>query len=103
MKRFFGCLLTIWALAQTSQAQVSRYIIRFKDKGSNPYALNNPSVYLSQRAIDRRTKYSIAIDSTDLPVTPRYIDSIRLAGNVTILNASKWYCFAGSQFNHACR
>lgn len=90
MKRFFGCLLTVWALTQTSEAQVSRYIIRFKDKGSNPYTLNNPSAYLSQRAIDRRTKYSIAIDSTDLPVTPRYIDSIRLAGNVTILNASKW-------------
>lgn len=90
MKRFFGCLLAIWALVQSSEAQVSRYIIRFKDKSSTPYTLNNPSAYLSQRAIDRRTKYSIAIDSTDLPVTPRYIDSIRLAGNVTILNASKW-------------
>jgi hypothetical protein len=90
MKRFFGCLLAVCALTQASEAQVSRYIIRFKDKGSNPYTLNNPSAYLSQRAIDRRTKYSIAIDSTDLPVTPRYIDSIRLAGNVAILNASKW-------------
>ena len=26
----------------------------------------------------------------DLPITPRYIDSIRLAGAVTILNSSKW-------------
>lgn len=90
MKRFFGCLLPVWVLVQTSEAQVSRYIIRFKDKGSNPYTLSNPSAYLSQRAIDRRTKYSIAIDSTDLPVTPRYIDSVRLAGSVTILNPSKW-------------
>lgn len=90
MKRFALCLLTILTLVQTNEAQVSRYIIRFRDKGSNPYTLNNPSAYLSQKAIDRRTKYSIAIDSTDLPVTPRYIDSIRLAGNVTILNASKW-------------
>jgi serine protease AprX len=90
MKRFFGCLLTVLLLSQTTGAQVSRYIIKFKDKGSNPYSLNNPSAYLSQRAIDRRIKFSIAIDSTDLPVTPRYIDSVRLSGAVTILNASKW-------------
>jgi serine protease AprX len=101
MKRFFGCLLTIWALVQTSEAQVSRYIIRFKDKGFTPYTLNNPSAYLSQRAIDRRTKYSIAIDSTDLPVTPRYIDSIRLAGSVTVLNASKWLNSVSIQTNDA--
>jgi serine protease AprX len=90
MKKLFGCLLTVWALSLTSQAQVSRYVIRFKDKATNPFSLNNPSAYLSQRAIDRRTKYSIGIDSTDLPVTPRYIDSIRSAGAVTVLNASKW-------------
>lgn len=90
MKRLFGCLLTVWALSQSGEAQTTRYIVKFRNKGSNPYSLSNPSAYLSQRAIDRRTKYSIAIDSTDLPVTPRYIDSVRLAGSVTILNASKW-------------
>ncbi|MCP9750663.1 S8 family peptidase [Ferruginibacter sp. HRS2-29] len=75
---------------QQTNAQYSRYIIRLKDKGTNPYTLANPVQYLSQKAVDRRTKYNVAIDSTDLPVTPRYIDSIRLAGNVTILNTSKW-------------
>jgi len=72
-----------------SSAQFSRYIIRFKDKGTNPYSLANPSQYLTARSIQRRTRYGIAIDSTDLPITPRYIDSIRLAGAVTILNTSK--------------
>ncbi len=73
-----------------SHAQFSRYIIKFRDKGTNPYSLSNPAAFLSQRALDRRTRYSIPLDSTDLPVTPRYIDSVRLAGAVTILNASKW-------------
>ncbi|MEP7237849.1 MAG: S8 family serine peptidase [Ferruginibacter sp.] len=73
-----------------SYAQFSKYIIRLKDKGTNPFSLSNPIQYLTQRSIDRRTRYSIAIDSTDLPITPRYIDSIRLAGAVTILNTSKW-------------
>ncbi|MGZ3937977.1 MAG: S8 family serine peptidase, partial [Flavisolibacter sp.] len=90
MKRIVGCVLTLLALTQVSEAQVSRYIVRFTNKGSNPFSLNNPSSFLSQRAINRRTKYSIAIDSTDLPVTPRYIDSVRLAGTVTVLCTSKW-------------
>jgi hypothetical protein len=74
----------------SSQAQFTRYIVKLKDKGTNPYSLSNPSQYLTARAIQRRTRYGIAIDSSDLPITPRYIDSIRLAGAVTILNYSKW-------------
>ena len=73
-----------------SDAQFTRYIVQFKDKGTSPYTLSNPLQYLSQRAIDRRTRYNIAVDSLDIPVTPRYIDSVRLSGNVTILNVSKW-------------
>ncbi len=83
----FACILIS---SVVSHAQYSRYIIRFSDKGSNPFSIVNPSAYLSAKAIERRIRYNIAIDSTDLPVTPRYIDSVRLAGNVTILNISKW-------------
>lgn len=83
----FFCLV---AMARLCEAQSTRYIVRFRDKGTNPFAISNPSPYLSARAISRRTNYSIPIDSTDLPVTPRYVDSLRLAGNVTILNVSRW-------------
>ena len=72
------------------EAQLNRYVITFTDKGSNPFSLSDPQAYLSQRAIDRRTRYNIAIDSTDLPVTPRYIDSLRASGAVEILSVSKW-------------
>jgi len=68
----------------------SRYIIKLRDKGTNPFSIANPSQYLSTRALQRRARYNILIDSLDLPVTPRYIDSIRLAGGVTVLNSSKW-------------
>ena len=83
---FIGLFVT----QTNSYAQFSKYIIRLKDKGTNPFSISNPIQYLTQRSIDRRTRYSIAIDSTDLPITPRYIDSIRMAGAVTILNTSKW-------------
>ncbi len=82
-------------------AQFSRYIVKLKDKGTNPFSISNPSLYLTQRAIDRRSRYSIVIDSTDLPVTPRYIDSIRMAGTVTILNVSKWLNQVAIQTNDA--
>jgi serine protease AprX len=84
-----------------SYAQFSKYIIRLKDKGTNPFSISNPIQYLTQRSIDRRTRYSIAIDSTDLPITPRYIDSIRMAGAVTILNTSKWLNQVAIQTNDA--
>lgn len=89
MKQLIVVLLIIAGLQQNSYSQ-ARYIVRLKDKAGTPFTIANPGAYLTQRSIARRTRYNIAIDSTDLPITPRYIDSIRLAGAVTILNASKW-------------
>ena len=66
-------------------------MVQFKDKAGTPFSINNPSKFLSPKAIARRTKQHIAIDETDLPVVPRYIDSVRLSGNVTIVNHSKWF------------
>ncbi len=86
----FILLLIFLFFSLSTSAQFSKYIIRFKDKAGTPFSINNPSQYLSPKAIQRRTKQNISIDSTDLPIIPRYIDSIRLAGNVTILNRSKW-------------
>ncbi len=89
MKKILGCLLAL-ALTHIGATQNNRYIVKFKNKGNNGYSFSNPSAYLSQRAIDRRTRFSLSIDSSDLPVTPRYIDSVILSGNVTLLNMSKW-------------
>lgn len=91
MKKSILLLLSaLLFFAAGSHAQFTRYIVKLTDKGSNPFSISNPIQYLTQRSIDRRTRYNIAIDSTDLPITPRYIDSIKMAGAVTILNTSKW-------------
>ncbi len=73
-----------------SHAQFSRYVVKLKNKTGTPFSISNPSQFLTQRSINRRLRYNIPVDETDLPLTPRYIDSIRLAGNVTILGWSKW-------------
>lgn len=88
MKIFFPLFFLCYC--QASQAQFTRYIIRIKDKAGSAFALSNPLAYLSQRAIDRRTNYSIAIDSSDIPVSPSYVTQIRNVPNVTLLNVSKW-------------
>src|SRR5882724_2534160 len=71
-------------------AQYSRYIVQLTDKKSTPYTLDNPSAYLSAKSIQRRTKQNILPDSSDLPINPAYLDSIRSVPNVVILNYSKW-------------
>ncbi len=73
-----------------SSAQFTRYIVRLKDKGNSSFTLSNPGAYLSPRAIERRTKYNIPLDSTDLPVSSTYVTQIRNVANVTVLNVSKW-------------
>ncbi|MFT3981897.1 MAG: S8 family serine peptidase [Ferruginibacter sp.] len=77
-------------MAHNASAQFSRFIVQLKNKSTNPYSISVPSAFLTARALERRARYNIPIDSTDLPITPRYIDSIRLAGNVTIINTSRW-------------
>jgi serine protease AprX len=89
MKKIILLAVIIGGFCNNSFSQ-TRYIIQLKDKATSPFSLGNPAAFLSSRAIQRRTRYNIAVDSADLPVTPRYIDSIRLAGAVTILNSSKW-------------
>lgn len=90
MKRIFPFLFLLLFATNESQGQFTRYIVKLKDKGGSPYSFLTPLNYLSQRAVDRRARYNITIDSTDLPVTPSYITQIKNVPNVTVLNVSKW-------------
>ncbi|MEO6844015.1 MAG: hypothetical protein ABI184_02515, partial [Ginsengibacter sp.] len=90
MRKITSVILFIVFFSQNSSAQFTRYIVKFKDKTGTPYSVNDPSKFLSARAIARRAKQHIAIDETDFPVTPAYIDSVRLSGDVQILDKSKW-------------
>lgn len=88
-KNYFLCLIITFFSLNLS-AQFTKYIVKFKDKTSTPFSINDPSKFLSQRAIARRIKQNISIDETDLPIVPAYIDSIGLSGNVIVLDQSKW-------------
>jgi hypothetical protein len=90
MKKLYLAAFFILATGFTAAAQYTRYIVQLKDKKGSAYSLANPSGYLSSKAIERRTKQKIAIDSTDLPISAIYLDSIRSVPNVIVLNVSKW-------------
>lgn len=88
MKRIF-ILFCFLSLFFVSHGSPSIYYVQFSDKQGTPYSLSKPEDFLSQRAIDRRQKWSVALDSTDLPVSPVYLNEIRLLG-ATVVYSMKW-------------
>lgn len=82
-------VLLATVLVTSAQVAPDKYFVRFTDKNNSPYSIDNPSTYLSQRAIDRRIHQGIAIDQSDLPVNPSYLDGVAETG-ATIINPSKW-------------
>ena len=63
--------------------------IALKDKRGCGYSIDKPKQFLSHKAIERRNKFGIAIDSTDLPVSYKYLRLIGSEG-VRIIGNSKW-------------
>ena len=91
MKRLFVLMALLLVAVLTSQAQVApdKYWIQFTDKNNTPYSIERPEEFLSERSIQRRVKYGIALDEKDIPVNPSYLKAVSDAGAV-ILNPSKW-------------
>lgn len=92
MKRVLQLLLVFVLVGFQSYAQStlkSYYWVQLADKKGTPYQISSPEAFLSQRALDRRVRQHIAIDETDLPVSPVYLDSLKNRG-LQILHTSKW-------------
>ena len=79
---------------------MNRYAIFFTDKNNTPYSLNEPEDFLSQRALERRTKQGISLTENDLPVDPQYVSGIRQAG-ADVFYTSKWFNLAIVQMDEA--
>lgn len=99
MQKIVALLLFVSLFTQAVKAQ--RYIIRFRDKATTSYSLSHPSPYLSLRAIERRQRFSIPVDSTDLPVPASYLDSLRSVPGVILLNTSRWLNQVSVQITNA--
>ena len=91
VKRIHLLLLWLGMVAAVSAQNPTCYRIYLKDKANNPYSIDNPSAYLSQRAIDKRARFNIPITEQDLPVNPQYKQQILgLDAEMHFLAVSKW-------------
>lgn len=90
MKRF-SILLVLIGIVSGVHAQIApnKYWVQFTDKNDSPYSINRPEEFLSERSIQRRQFYGIAIDEYDIPVNPSYLQAVAEIG-ADILNPSKW-------------
>ena len=85
----FSILLLLIGLCNISIAQ-DRYAVKYKYKPQETYSLEQPGEFLTQKAIDRRIREKIAFDSTDLPVSEKYIRQIQEQVD-QIQYHSKWF------------
>jgi serine protease AprX len=87
--RSFFLFLLLICTSNVLIAQNKKYIVYFTDKNNNLYTLSNPSAYLSLKSIQRRLDQNINITTSDLPVTPDYLDSL-VAKGAQVLYSLKW-------------
>ncbi|MFA6056917.1 MAG: S8 family peptidase [Taibaiella sp.] len=85
-----GLLILIFGIQASAQNAQYAFRVFFKDKNETIHTLSNPLEYLSQRALDRRNKYNIATDSTDLPVVKTYVDSVLTLTEGVLHLTSRW-------------
>jgi len=65
-------------------------LIKFTDKPSSNDYFSNPLLMLSQKALDRRTKYDIELNMQDVPVETSYVNQIEALG-IEPIAVSKWF------------
>ena len=88
-KAIIFALLGLCAAGVWAQQDTLKYRINLKDKAATTYSLKHPEKFLSEKAIARRKKQNLPVDSTDLPVCKQYVDEIRRQG-VTVVVTGKW-------------
>lgn len=77
------------AAVRASQADTLIYRLSLTDKAATTYRLDRPDDFLSAKAVARRRRQGIAVDSTDLPVCRAYVDAIARCG-LRVLLTGRW-------------
>lgn len=88
MKKTFLFLFLISGFVGFSQVEDAW--VYFKDKPNSQTYFSSPLLMLTQRALDRRSTQTIALDSKDIPVEQSYINDIKAVVGITVMAKSKW-------------
>ncbi|MEI7661025.1 MAG: S8 family peptidase [Bacteroidota bacterium] len=90
MKQLFFIAFAFIFSSILSAQGIEKHVVFIKDKNNNPFSLTNPSAFLTQRSLARRTRGGISLDMKDLPVTPSYVTQIAATG-ATVYYSLKWF------------
>ncbi|MDU1891196.1 MAG: S8 family serine peptidase [Dysgonomonas sp.] len=89
MKKLY-LVLSLFLIVSAVYPQYNyKFRLTLTDKGQTPYTLDRPEEFLSQKALDRRSKQRLSVDSTDLPISQKYINDIEQVGGIVVAK-SKW-------------
>jgi subtilisin family serine protease len=86
-RMYFGTVMLV--LAQLVMADSYYFYVQLSDKKNSPFSIERPDEFLSARAISRRALTNVAIDSTDLPVNPAYVQQLSIPG-ISLHSTSRW-------------
>ena len=65
------------------------YRVYLRDKVGCKFSLSHPDKFLSAKALARRARQHLAVDSTDLPLSARYVGALRKDG-IQVVGGSRW-------------
>lgn len=82
-------LLAMLTFAVRAQ-RIPCYWVELKSKDSVEFKLSQPQQLLSAKALQRRKKYGIQTNETDVSVAQRWIDSVKTVGYSTF-HSSRWF------------
>ena len=94
MKYFFSILFLLTSFLSYSYNETQPVHYRFRviltDKVDAVYTTDNPSQFLTEKAIERKRVQKVEIDETDFPISDDYITLVEMAGG-KVVSHSKWF------------
>ncbi|MGJ8684562.1 MAG: S8 family serine peptidase [Nonlabens sp.] len=88
--RIVICIVFYLAFAK-AYAQEFHALIYFTDKPNVAASLATPQNILTQKAIQRKARHGIAIDSRDVPMNQNYVAQVKSQPGITYKTQSKWF------------
>ena len=82
-------MITLMSASSSKLFSQDRYAVFFKFKPQTSLSISNPKAFLTQKALDRRTRENLQADSLDLPVSEKYLAQV-LPLTRDLLYTSKW-------------
>ena len=66
------------------------YRLTLTDKRPSIHMMGNPLSFLSAKALERRRRQGISVDTLDVPVAQQYVDEVEKLAGMKVVSRSRW-------------